>query len=388
VIPAARVAAAIEILDEILAGQPAEKSLTNWARRSRFAGAKDRAAIRDHVFDALRCRRSFAALGGSETGRGLMIGELRAANADLSEIFCGSGHAPAAISAAEQAAWRAPEVGAEALDMPDWIYELLTQQMGKDQAEATCNALRRRAPVWLRVALRWGSREDAAAMLLAEGIVTRPHPEVKTALEVTENARKVQNSSAYTGGFVELQDASSQAAVLALPDPAGSASALDYCAGGGGKSLALADMGYAVDAHDIVPARMKDIPARAARAGVEIRLRNDPQATAKEYDLVLVDAPCSGSGTWRRTPEAKWALTPERLGELCEIQQDVLGKAAKLVRPGGYLAYATCSILGIENKDQIDTFVGRNQRFESVRSLELLPGPLGDGFFLNLLYSK
>ena len=103
-IPAARVAAAIDILDEILEGQPAEKALTNWGRRSRFAGAKDRAAIRDLVFDALRCRRSFAALGGSETGRGLMIGELRAANAALSEIFSGVGHAPAAISAAEQAA--------------------------------------------------------------------------------------------------------------------------------------------------------------------------------------------------------------------------------------------------------------------------------------------
>ena len=386
--PAARVAAAIEILDEILAGHPAEKALSNWGRRSRFAGAKDRAAIRDHVFDALRCRRSFAALGGSETGRGLMFGELRAANADLSEIFSGIGHAPAAISAAEQAAWREPDVGAEALDMPDWLYELLTQQMGKDQAEATCGALRRRAPVWLRVALRRGSREDAAAMLLAEGIVTRPHPEVKTALEVTENARKIQNSSAYAGGFVELQDASSQAAVLALPDPAAGARALDYCAGGGGKSLALADMGYAVDAHDIAPARMKDIPERAKRAGVGIDVRNSPQALAKEYDLVLVDAPCSGSGTWRRTPEAKWSLTPERLGELCEIQRDVLGKAAKMVRPGGYLAYATCSILRIENEDQIDAFIARNQRFESVRSLEFLPGPLGDGFFLNLLLSK
>ena len=386
-IPAARVAAAIEILDEILAGQPAEKALTNWGRRSRFAGAKDRAAIRDHVFDALRCRRSFAALGGSETGRGLMIGELRAANKDLSEIFSGVDHAPAAISAAEQAAWREPDVGAEALDMPDWLYELLTQQMGKDQAEATCGALRRRAPVWLRVALRRGSREDAAAMLLDEGILTRPHPDVKTALEVTENARKVQNSSAYTGGFVELQDASSQAAVLALPDPAGSASALDYCAGGGGKSLALADIGYAVDAHDIAPARMKDIPERAARAGVEINVRNGLQPIAEEYDLVFVDAPCSGSGTWRRTPEAKWTLTPERLDELCEIQQDVLGKAAKLVRPGGYLAYATCSILRIENEDQIAAFVAGNQRFESARSHAFLPGPLGDGFFLNLLYS-
>jgi 16S rRNA (cytosine967-C5)-methyltransferase len=387
VIPAARVAAAIDILDEILEGQPAEKALTNWGRRSRFAGAKDRAAIRNLVFDALRCRRSFAALGGSETGRGLMIGELRAANAALSEIFSGVGHAPAAISAAEQAAWRAPEVGAEALDMPDWLYELLTQQMGKREAEATFGALRRRAPVWLRVALRRGSPEDAAAMLLAEGIVTRPHPEVKTALEITENARKFQNSSAYTGGFVELQDASSQAAVLALPDPAGSASALDYCAGGGGKSLALADIGYAVDAHDIAPARMKDIPERAARAGVEINVRNGLQPIAEEYDLVFVDAPCSGSGTWRRTPEAKWTLTPERLDELCEIQQDVLGKAAKLVRPGGYLAYATCSILRIENEDQIAAFVARNQRFESARSHEFLPGPLGDGFFLNLLYS-
>jgi 16S rRNA (cytosine967-C5)-methyltransferase len=95
VTPAARVSAAIEILDEILAGSAAEKALTNWARRSRFAGAKDRAAIRDHVFDALRCRRSFAALGGGETGRGLMIGELRAANADLSDIFSGLGHARA-----------------------------------------------------------------------------------------------------------------------------------------------------------------------------------------------------------------------------------------------------------------------------------------------------
>ncbi len=386
--PAARVSAAIEILDEILAGNPAEKALTNWGRRSRFAGSKDRAAIRDHVFDALRCRRSFAALGGGETGRGLMLGELQAANANLSDIFSGSGHAPAAISAAEQAACRAPENGAEALDMPDWIYEILTQQMGKEEAEATCDALRSRAPVWLRVALRRASRENAAAMLLAEGIETRPHPEVKTALEVTENARKIQNSSAYAGGFVELQDASSQAAVLALPHPAAGARALDYCAGGGGKSLALADMGYAVDAHDIAPARMKDIPERAARAGVTIDLRKGHQPIEMEYDLVFVDAPCSGSGTWRRTPEAKWALTPERLGELCQIQQDVLEKAAELVRPGGYLAYATCSILRNENESQIDAFVARNHRFESVRSLGFRPGPLGDGFFLNLLFLK
>lgn len=386
--PAARVSAAIEILDEFLAGSPAEKALTNWARRSRFAGAKDRAAIRDHVFDALRCRRSFAALGGSETGRGLMVGELRAANGDLADIFSGIGHAPSALSEAEKDAFRTPQIGGEALDMPDWIFEILVAQMGAAGAEATCEALRSRAPVWLRVALRRGSRESAIAMLAADGIAARPHPDVKTALKVTENARKIQSSSAYLNGFVELQDAASQAAILALPLPVTGATALDYCAGGGGKSLALADLGYAVDAHDIAPERMKDIPDRSARADIKIGVKKDRHDIENKYDLVFVDAPCSGSGTWRRTPEAKWALTPERLRDLCQIQQNILAQAAQYVRPGGYLAYATCSVLNVENEAQIVEFLEVNQSFDSLSSLTLHPGPLGDGFYLNLMRFK
>jgi len=388
VTPAARVAAAIEILDEILAGSPAEKALTNWARRSRFAGAKDRAAIRDHVFDALRCRRSFAALGGAETGRGLMIGELRAANTNLSEIFSGIGHAPAALSDAERATFRTPSEGGEALDMPDWIFALLVSQMGDAGAIETCSALRSRAPVWLRVAQSRASRETAIALLAADEIVARPHPYVKTALEVTDNARKVQSSAAYLDGFVELQDASSQAAILALPSPVPGATALDYCAGGGGKSLALADLGYAVDAHDIAPERMKDIPERATRAGAIINLMKSAHHIENKYDLVFVDAPCSGSGTWRRTPEAKWALSPDRLRQLCQIQQEILTETAHLVRPGGHLAYATCSVLDAENDAQIAKFLAENQRFESIERLELRPGSQGDGFYLNLLMSK
>jgi 16S rRNA (cytosine967-C5)-methyltransferase len=388
VTPAARVAAAIEILDEILVGSPAEKALTNWARRSRFAGAKDRAAIRDHVFDALRCRRSFAALGGAETGRGLMIGELRAANTDLNEILSGVGHAPAALSDAERAAFRTPSDGGEALDMPDWIFALLVSQMGDGGAIETCSALRSRAPVWLRVALRRASRETAIAMLAADEIVARSHPHVKTALEVTENARKVQSSTAYLDGVVELQDASSQAAILALPSPVPGATALDYCAGGGGKSLALADLGYALDAHDIAPERMKDIPERATRAGARINLKKSVHHIEKKYDLVFVDAPCSGSGTWRRTPEAKWALSPDRLRQLCQIQQEILTETAQLVRPGGHLAYATCSVLDAENDAQITKFLAENQCFESIERLELRLGSQGDGFYLNLLASK
>lgn len=387
-IPAARVAAAIEILDEVLAGSPAEKALTNWARRSRFAGAKDRAVIRDHVFDALRCRRSFAALGGGETGRGLMLGELRSANINIDEIFSGIGHAPAAVSDAERAAFRNPRAGAEALDMPDWIHQMLVAQMGEAGANETCEALRSRAPVWVRVALRRGSRESAIAMLAADGIAARPHPEVKTALEVVENARKIQSSTAYLNGFVELQDAASQAAILTIPSPVAGARALDYCAGGGGKSLALADLGYAVDAHDIAPERMKDIPVRAARAGEVIEVKKDRQSIDKKYDLVFVDAPCSGSGTWRRTPEAKWALTPERLRDLCDIQRKVLVEAAQFVGPGGHLAYATCSVLDVENKAQIAEFLGLDARFESVLALTLMPGQGGDGFYLHLLRSS
>jgi len=317
-----------------------------------------------------------------------MLGELRASNTEIGEMFSGIGHAPTAVSDAERAAFLNPRAGAEAVDMPDWIHQMLVAQMGEAGAEETCEALRSRAPVWVRVALRRGSRESAVALLAAEGIAARPHPEVKTALEVLENARKIQSSSAYLSGVVELQDAASQAAMLALPSPAAGARALDYCAGGGGKSLALADLGYAVDAHDIAPERMKDIPLRAARAGERIVIRNDRQSIDKKYDLVLVDAPCSGSGTWRRTPEAKWALTPERLRDLCDIQRNLLAEAADYVRPGGHLAYATCSVLDVENKDQVAAFLGLDTRFESVLSLALMPGQRGDGFYLHLLGSR
>jgi 16S rRNA (cytosine967-C5)-methyltransferase len=292
------------------------------------------------------------------------------------------------VSDAERAAFRNPRASAEAVDMPDWIHQMLVARMGEAGAEETCEALRSRAPVWVRVALRRGSRESAVALLAAEGIAARPHPEVKTALEVSENARKIQSSSAYLSGVVELQDAASQAAMLALRSPAAGARALDYCAGGGGKSLALADLGYAVDAHDIAPERMKDIPLRAARAGERIVIRNDRQSIDKKYDLVLVDAPCSGSGTWRRTPEAKWALTPERLRDLCDIQRNLLAEAADYVMPGGHLAYATCSVLDVENKDQVAAFLGLDTRFESVFSLALMPGQRGDGFYLHLLGSR
>ncbi|SFP25018.1 RsmB/NOP family class I SAM-dependent RNA methyltransferase [Tranquillimonas alkanivorans] len=381
--PAARVTAAIEVLDEVLAGAPAEKVLTNWARSHRFAGSGDRAAIRDHVFDALRCRRSFAALGGAETGRGLMIGAFRDVGVDAAEVFTGARFAPAPLSE-QEAEPQAIDDPLVALDCPDWLAGPLRGSLG-DDFEPVMQRLRRRAPVFLRVNLLKGTMETALAALAEEGLETAPGPLAATALEVVTGARRVARSTAFRDGLVELQDAASQAVVEALPVTTG-LRILDYCAGGGGKSLALAARSNApVDAHDISPARMRDIPDRAARAGAEVRVLKPGALGEGQYDLVLADAPCSGSGAWRRSPEGKWRLDASGLRALIETQREVLEAAARHVEPGGCLAYATCSLLDSENGDQVDAFLARRPAWREERRLRLTPLDGGDGFFLSCL---
>lgn len=379
--PGARVAAAIDCLDAILEGAPAEKVLTGWARRSRFAGSGDRAAVRDHVFDVLRCRRTCAARGGGTDGRALMLGALRAAGSDTEALFSGAGHAPAPLSDAERAGGRVARDGAEAADLPDWLWARFEASLGP-RAGAVAEALRHRAPVHLRVNAARGDVAGAMAALAGEGIAARPHPAAPHALEVTEGARKLRNARAYTGGLVELQDAASQAAMDALPVAPG-LRVVDYCAGGGGKSLALAARGAQVVAHDIDPARLADLPARAARAGAHIACAATADLPAlAPFDLVLCDAPCSGSGAWRRSPEAKWRLTPERLAALVETQHGILRNAAALVAPGGALAYATCSVLIEENEAQIQGFIQDLPGWMPVLTRHWFPDQGTDGFFL------
>jgi 16S rRNA (cytosine967-C5)-methyltransferase len=384
--PAARLAAAIGLLDTILSGEAAERALTRWGRDNRYAGAGDRAAIRDHVFDALRRRRSLAALGGADTGRGLILGLVREGSTDPATLFTGTGHAPPPLTPAE-AAHRPPAdlpLPVRA-DMPDWLAGRFIASLGPE-AEAAMMALRARAPVHLRVNLARITQGDAAARLAGEGIATRPHPDCPTALEVTENARRISQSAAYRAGEVELQDAASQLAVLALPLAPGDR-VLDYCAGGGGKTLAMgARARLDLVAHDADPARMADLPPRAARAGLAVTIA----ATADlpglaPFDLVLVDAPCSGSGTWRRAPEAKWRLTPAALAALMRRQDAILAAAAPLVRPGGHLAYATCSVLAEENDDRVSAFLARHPGWNITATLRLLPETRHDGFCLAVL---
>lgn len=377
--PAARVAGAIEVLNDILSGVAPEKALTGWGRAHRFAGSKDRAAIRDHVFDALRCRASYGWVGGSDTGRGIMLGWARQ-NDVVDQMFSGEGHAPAVVGDedAGQPIGDAPRD--VRLDMPAWLLPHFDGALGKG-ADGALATLQTRASVFLRVNTAKCTREDAVDALAAVGCVARPVGNIKNALQVVENERRIAQSGAYLNGWVELQDASSQAAVDALPITPGMR-ILDFCAGGGGKSLAMAARGAQVSAFDIDPRRMVDIAPRAARAGVEIEvLTQDALHMAAPFDLVLVDAPCSGSGTWRRTPLAKWDLTADRLAELNAMQDDVLSNAKDFVRAGGGLVYATCSVFEIENTKRIQAFIGDSSDFE-LGAVDLkAPSEQGDGFF-------
>lgn len=377
--PAARIAAAIEVLDSHLGGEAAEAALTTWARGHRYAGSGDRAAVRDLVYDALRCRRSYAALGGGLTGRGLMLGHCAAQAIAPEQIFTGVRFAPAALTEAERAPRPAPE-GLAALDCPEWLAPQLRAALGADFA-AVMQAQRHRAPLFLRVNAAQATRAEAQAALAAEGIETVARNEANFALEVTGNARKVAMSVAYSQGLVEVQDLSSQRAVEALPLHPG-ARVLDFCAGGGGKLLAMAARACgSYTAHDADPARMRDLPARAGRAGVSVNLVEPGKAPGGQ-DLVLVDAPCSGSGTWRRTPEAKWRLTADRLAGLVALQRSILAEAQALVAPAGVLAYMTCSFLRAEDEEQVAHFLATHAGWRLLEARRMSPVGGGDGFFL------
>ncbi|MDO5621029.1 MAG: RsmB/NOP family class I SAM-dependent RNA methyltransferase [Paracoccus sp. (in: a-proteobacteria)] len=381
--PGARVAAAAQVLDQILAGQAAETALLRWSRSSRFAGSGDRTAVRDLVFDALRCRSSAAAMGGELSGRGLMLGLARLMGRDVAALFNGQGHA----LPLPDLAGRQPDTDA-ASDIPAWLLPRMRADLGAD-FDAISAAMRLRAPVWLRVNLARVTPAEAPAILAADGVAVQASDMLPDALQVLEGARSVQRSRAYLDGLIELQDLSPQLACAAVPLRPGD-SVLDYCAGGGGKALALAarQAGLArVVAHDADAGRMRDLPERARRAGTMVEIAR-PGQVAGAFDLVVADVPCSGSGSWRRDPDGKWRLTPSRLDELLGVQSEIMDKASHYVMPGGVLAYMTCSVLRAENQNQVNDFLSRNPDFSSDFIQNYNPLTASDGFFLAVLQRK
>jgi 16S rRNA (cytosine967-C5)-methyltransferase len=385
--PGARLSAAIDLLDAALAGAPAERELTRWARASRFAGSKDRAAVRDLVYDGLRRRRSLGWQGGGDTGRAILMAH-QAAEGDPDALFTGEGFDPAPVTAAERAALARGLDGAPEgvrLDYPDFLHDELAASLGAG-FEPVLAAMQARAPVDLRVNTLKTNANAAIVVLARDGVQAAPHPLAPHALRVLENPRLVAASRAYTSGMVELQDAASQLVAEAAGARPGM-TVLDYCAGGGGKNLALAAAMQGrgrLLAWDANSRRMSDLPERARRAGAAIRILTDPECAALKpvCDLVLADAPCSGTGAWRRKPEGKWRITPAELAGYPPLQDAILDAAAARVKPGGLLVYSTCSLLARENEDRAAAFAARHPDWRPDGARRLSPLDGGDGFFV------
>ena len=376
----------------------ADRVLAAWGRSNRYAGSGDRRAIADLVYDALRRLRSaawVAGAGDNPTDRDLILGSLTLDGLDpqaVSRLFSGAQYAPALLTEAEAARLGQPlDIAPRPvrLDFPDWLSPSL-----EHIPDAALELTRRRAPLYLRVNLLHGGREAAIAALAAERIVADAGPLSPTCLVVQSGAHTVTRSTAYHDGLVEVQDAASQAVsdyAQAMPGD----TVLDFCAGAGGKTLAMAAAMAAtkatakagkcnIHAHDIAPQRLAQLGERARRAGVDVNLLEPGQTDAltARCDLVFVDAPCSGSGAWRRNPDAKWRLTSDQLGAYTQTQDAILAQAAAAVRPGGRLIYATCSMLRAENEDRMADFLATQADFHPGRApLALTPLDGGDGFF-------
>ena len=376
--PGARVAAQIDILEAILSGVPAEKAMTNWARGNRFAGSKDRAALRDLVFQALRCRRSAGALPVPQSARAWAIGALRANGADPNEFFTGIAHAPAALSADDVTPLPSDR---DRLDLQGWVIDLLTQQYGSEQTAEIGAVLRHRAPITLRVNLQKTTRAQLKAELAKAEIETTLNPASDTALTVLSNPRRAVLQPCFEQGWFELQDAASQAVADAI---AINGRVLDYCAGGGGKSLALAARsGSKIFAHDISAARMAEIGPRAARGGHDIEvISSQDLANLTKFDTVVCDLPCSGSGAWRRSPEGKWSLTSDDLQSFVLLQRDIIAKAITYLAPNACLALITCSIFEAENQGQRRFISDTFPELTFCSTEQYLPSATQDGLYL------
>jgi 16S rRNA (cytosine967-C5)-methyltransferase len=396
-----RIAAAIEVLADIEARhRPAHLALRGWGEGARYAGAKDRAFVSGLVLDALRKRRSMAWMMGEESDRARVLGVARFVwgwPIERIEAAAEEAHGPGALTEAEQAQLARPTSLEDAPppvwgDYPDWLDDPFERSLGEARA-LEGQALAARAPVDLRANTL---KSDAAHVLKAltpfhaEPLAFPPNAVRIAAPAAHERAAPVEAAPAFEKGWFEVQDAGSQIAAAVAGDIAGK-QVLDFCAGGGGKTLALAAaMGNTgqLYAYDADARRLADTVRRAVRAGVrnlQVRSPIDPKALEGlegRMDLVFVDAPCTGSGTWRRHPDAKWRLTPQQLERRIAEQDAVLAAAAPYVKPGGRLIYVTCSLLAEENEDRVAAFTGARPGF-SVEPAELAgtePWRTADGF--------
>ncbi len=420
-----RLAAAMDVLEDIARRhRPVAEALKDWGVSHRFAGSGDRSAIGNIVYDALRHKRSAGWLLGADTPRAIGFGALllewNQTPQSLNEALRDDKFAPPLLSEEELAVLatrRLSDAPAEIrADCPDWCVPMLEASFGEDWVEETA-ALSARPPLDLRVNTLKANRDRILTELAGVGAAaTRLAPNGIRIPPIDGSGRhpNVQVEPAFQKGWFEVQDEGSQLAA-ALAGAAAGMQVLDYCAGAGGKTLALSasmENRGQLFAYDSDKGRLAPIFDRIRRAdNRNIQVLSKPQELAPlegQMDLVLIDAPCTGSGTWRRRPDAKWRLTPKQLEVRMAEQSAILDAASAYVKPGGRLAYVTCSVFAAENGDQIDAFLTRAPGFEPVdhqalwnktfagggdtarvearRGISLTPARSGtDGFFFSVL---
>ncbi len=398
--PAARLSAAIEVFADIEARRrPAADALKDWGLAHRFAGSGDRAGIAGLVYDALRRKASSAALIGEASPRAVLMGMLhRERGLDVTAIdalYSGARYAPAPLTETERAALDSGTLGDAPAhiegDYPEWLDPYLARVFGDERA-AEGVALASRAPLDLRVNTLVGTREDALpelAHLHAEPARWSPVG-LRIRLAADAKSPAIHAEPLFLKGRIEIQDEGSQLAALLSGAKPGE-QVIDLCAGAGGKTLALAaamENRGQIYATDTDKRRLVAIYDRLARAGarnVQVRtpksVGNEIADLAGRADLVLIDAPCTGIGTWRRNPDAKWRIRPGALAERIKQQDAVLESAVALVKPGGRIAYITCSVLAEENGDRVRAFIGRHSDF-SVEKPGNVINALGDRAYL------
>ena len=420
-----RLAAAIDVLEDIARRhRPVAEALKDWGVSHRFAGSGDRSAIGNIVYDALRRKRSAGWLLGADTPReigfGALLLEWNQTPQSLNEALRDDKFAPPLLSDEELAGLEARRL-ADApdeirADCPDWCVPLLEASFGEAWVDEAA-ALSTRPPLDLRVNTLKANRERILTELAGVGAAaTRlaPHGIRIPPIDGSGRHPNVQVEPAFQKGWFEVQDEGSQIAAE-LAGAASGMQVLDYCAGAGGKTLALSaamENRGQLFAYDSEKARLAPIFDRIRRAETRnVQILSKPQELAPlagQMDLVLIDAPCTGSGTWRRRPDAKWRLTQKQLDVRIGEQGGILDAASAYVKPGGRLAYVTCSVFAAENGEQIRAFLERSPdfapldhaalwsehfpghidaaRIDSGRGISLTPARSGtDGFFFSVL---
>ena len=384
-----RLSAAIDVLNDIFSNHTsAAAALHEWGRGHRFAGSGDRSAIGNLVYDALRQKPQIAAQMGSDSSRALVLGvasTLWGLEVDEIEAAMAEKFGPGPLSDQELSAIKTPLAAKQPVwvsgNFPQWLAPSYTSAFGEDAARQGA-ALAERAPVDLRVNSLKTSRDELLAEFAKFGAIEGPLSPLSIRIPAPQGQKRSPNveiEAAHGKGWFEVQDSASQIVSLLASAKSGDI-VIDLCAGAGGKSLAMAaamNNEGILYAYDKDKRRLRPIFERIARSGaknVEVIPADQPQqleGLSGKADIVFVDAPCSGAGSWRRKPDGKWRLKEATLAQRIKDQKAVLASGAKLVKPGGRLIYVTCSVLPQENTAQVRSFL------EQARDFSLVPyGPV------------